>query len=209
MKSKRIFRNVVAVSALLLICSSIHATQIEINAVGVDGGVKGNTPDISRGISFRADSAFSITSVGLFSDIGSTSYDVNIHSSTDGHQLTGLLASTTATVGGSGLQWYDIPIDYAFAAGSYYGIEWETTSGNTIPGGTGDYFHYGLDSYLPLAAGPVTLIDGFMGSDFDNLDHPRLRIDVVESVPEPGVLVLMGLGLAGLGYLRRKQIKAA
>jgi hypothetical protein len=45
-------------------------------------------------------------------------------------------------------------------------------------------------NYMPLAT--LTVISG----------APR------SSVPEPATLALMGLGIAGIGYRRRKQTKA-
>jgi hypothetical protein len=201
----RIGATCVAATVLGLLSGSAQAIPIEINTVSVDGGFMGDSPGITRGITFRVDTSFGISSVGLYSDIGSTSYDVTIYSSTDGNQLGGALASTTATVGGTGLRWYDIPISFSFGASSYYAIEWSTTSGSVIPGGTGAYFHYGSDLNLPLTTGPVTLIDGFGGNsqNFGNTFHPRLRVDT-DAVPEPTTLLLLGGGLLALAATRRR-----
>ena len=199
-------RSLILAAAALFAATTTLAIPLEINAVSVDGGDIGNLPGNYRGISFRANSPFSISSVGLFSDIGSTSYDIIIHSSTDGNQLGGVLASTTATVGASGLQWYDVLIDFAFSAANYYAIEWKTTNGEDIPGGGGRYFHYGNDFNLPFTTGPVTLINGFGGlTNFDNALHPRLRVEMLEmpSTPEPATLLLVGIGVIGLGFSRR------
>jgi len=200
-------KHILLAAVLSMIVVTAHAVPIEINAVSVDGGTVGGVPGPIRGIGLLADQSFTISSVGLFSDIGSTSYDVSIYSSTDGNQTTGVLASATATVGGSGLQWYDIPINFAFNAGNYYAIAWATTSGAVIQGGTGAYFHYGYDSNLPLTTGPVTLINGFAdpntGSGFNNLLHPQLRVDA--SLPEPATLFLVATGLAGFRFSMRRK----
>ena len=189
----------------LIMSANTFATLLEINASS-SGTITGSGPGSLRGIGFLANSAFSISNVGLYSDIGSTSYDINIYSSSNGSDITGLLASTSATVGGAGLQWYDVALSFSFLTSNFYAIEWATTSGSTIPGGSGSYFHYAFDSNLPLTTGPVTLLDGFASSSgFSNLLHPLLRVNVVESVPEPVTLVLMSLGLAGLGFSRKRK----
>jgi hypothetical protein len=191
------------IAAVVFASYSAQAAPLEINAVSVDGGGTGSGPGSTRGISFLVNTPLAISSVGLFSDIGSTSYDVKIYASPDGHSLGALLASTTATTGGGGLQWYDIPIGFGFAAGNYYAIGWGTTSGGIIPGGVGAYFHYGSDAHLPLTTGPVTLIDGFVNvGDFTNGLHPQLRVDV-NQVPEPGTLLLIGAGLSLVAVRRR------
>lgn len=50
-----------------------------------------------------------------------------------------------------------------------------------------------------------------LGGTIDGFSHPNIgrryafSIDVVQNVPEPGSLALVGLGLAGLGFLRRRK----
>ena len=53
--------------------------------------------------------------------------------------------------------------------------------------------------------GPSNLSSAGGGGNFDNLQIAQVN----EQVPAPATLTLLGLGLAGIGYQRRKQVKAA
>ena len=57
----------------------------------------------------------------------SQSYDVQIYSSTTGHDGGNLLASASTVVGGGGAAFYDIPISFTFAAGNFYLLLWRPT----------------------------------------------------------------------------------
>lgn len=150
-----------------------------------------------RGISFQANSTFSIDSVGIFGDLYNKSYDVVIYSSTDGHQVNNILNTASAVSGGTGNSWNDVAVNFTFNASDYYLINW--TPSDLQTGWVNTSLDYYQDSALPAVAGPVTLIDGTAGAvpDFSNTLHPNLRVNV-STVPVPAAIWLFGSGLIGL-----------
>jgi hypothetical protein len=57
----------------------------------------------------KADSSFSIDSIGIEGDLISQSFDVLVLSSTNGHDVGAVLASESVVVGGTGDHFYDVP----------------------------------------------------------------------------------------------------
>lgn len=185
-----------AVGICIVFISSIaSATSLELNS----GSLFGNSTAVGsgRGISFHADSAFSIDSVGIFGDLFAESYDVVIYSSTDGHQANSILTSATADVGGIGHTWNDIAINFSFTLGDYYVLNWRPSDGGSgVNGGWANLSLY-RDAGLPVSVGPTTLIDGLVGfsaGDFSNNLHPNLRINATTVVPIPAAAWLFGSG---------------
>lgn len=187
---------------------SAHCTIVELhNNVTFNKNMATLT---GRGISFRADQDFEISRVEIYGDIDNGSYDAVIFSSTDGHQSNSILKSSTSVVGGNGEVWNGIDLNYNFTAGTYYVILWRPsdgeggwdTSGRGIP-----YFADCMNSAcyneyndgipgLPFTVGPVTLIDGvegFNGTNFYNVFHPRLRIIISGCIIPPGGLTTESL----------------
>lgn len=197
------------VAGLLILFTAAPALPTPIDLIsGVGGAVVALGPGTGRGIGFRADSSFTISSLAIEASLASQPFQAVVWSSTDGNQANSILTSATATVGGA-FGYHSIPISYSFAGGNYYALQWRPLASNsgwvTSPG-----LQYYSDSGLPVTVGPVTLINGFEGwsaTHFANSVHPSLRIEVGSAaVPEPATagLVLFGLA-AGIAILRRRR----
>jgi hypothetical protein len=71
---------------------------------------------------------------------------------------------------------------------------------NTRPG-------YALESFLVTANSASTVIDFQIRNDPTYQSVDNVSVEIANSVPEPGTLALMGLGLAGLAGARRRKAK--
>jgi hypothetical protein len=194
---------VLAISAWVFFVASpaLRATLIELHSTDFFG-IAGGEGD-GRGVSFLANTDFTIDSIGIQADLIERSYDIIIWSSTDGGQANAVLDSTTVTRGGSGFGFYDVPFDFSFDGGSYYALLWRPSEFGAWVGAGGMTFY--SDEPAPTVVGPATVINGFEGfnaENFSNILQPNLRVNVVEEVspvPEPETLGLLLGGLALLG----------
>jgi hypothetical protein len=157
------------------------------------------TPDLQlrgmgsgRGLGFHADENFSMNSFAIKLSVQAAAtvpeYQFDIYSSTDGHDVGGLLASTTFfLVEGVG---YELqPFVYDFVAGSHYVINFSRVDGvslNDQPIGT-SYSWEDPGTYVPFDYGVLTLIEGFEGSfpiaSNPLIPHVRFSTDVVIVIP--------------------------
>ncbi|MDT0604452.1 PEP-CTERM sorting domain-containing protein [Thalassotalea castellviae] len=191
------------ISSLFAISSFANAGLITLNSGDYYGALGGVGE--SRGISFEALSTFSISSVGIEAALNAQDFEIVIWSSTNGHQLNNLLASSAQTFGTTSLGWNDIAIDFTFTIGNFYAFEWRPVSVNKTWASTLTYYN---DSSLPASIdGKFKLIDGYEAEfGFSNFLHPNLRVNTVtRDVPEPSTLAIFALGIIGLTSRKLKK----
>jgi len=189
---------------MIMLSFQVNAALVELHSTTLYTG--GGGPGTGRAVGLEAVSNFNISSIGIYGSLVSQSFDVQIYSSTNGNQANSLLASSTATVGGTGVGWHDIGINFSFNVGDFYVLNWQPTTSNSS-WGTPQYYH---DSDLPITlAGLVTLIngvEGFNAASFGNFLHPSLRINTggTGEVPIPAAVFMFAPALLGFLGLRRR-----
>jgi len=173
-----------------------------------------------RGQGFEMLANTSVSTVGIEGNLRALNYTVDIFASTNGSDVGALLDSFSAALGGGGFGWYDMAVNFAFAANNYYVVNWRPTNLDAdwvIPsgGGPGDPgLQYYQDSDLPVVDGPFRLVEGFEGAvpplSSGNSLHPSMRYNTgPAAIPLPAGLSLLLVALGGLAGLRTMRKRAA
>ncbi len=209
--------------ALVLFAHSAHAAVIEFVPPNDPTGSVFTTNsndgwNSGRGVVFQATGTEIITSVGLFHDLtGMTlSYKVSEVLTVNGDVETGetILASGSATVTTSGLEWIDFPIpNIPFTAGSIYHIEF------SFPGTGNQNFFYN-NGNVTFTQDGFEVIDGTSAGNTGNSVMPAIRLetqDVNAAPPGPPptpvptlsqwsiLLMALLLGFLGVSSLNRRK----
>ena len=175
-----------------------------------------------RGIGFLADDSFRMTSFGMDLNVLETTgvvYRYDLYSSTTGHEVGGLLATTSFTLG-AGAGYRDVDFVYDFLAGSSYVINFSRADGYDLAwgaypdgvygvGAPGTHYSWeGTESLIDY--GVLTMKEGFEGafptSGNPLIAHTRMSYTFsTERVPDHAATVmLVGIALAALGAMRRR-----
>jgi len=203
--------------AVILLALPARADSVLLGTGGSVTGGPGLFPDNYLAQGFSLTTTANVSSINVFiSGVGVGSILMQLTDSIGpGTTASNLLSSATFAQpnsgGGLNGQWVSIPVSVTLGAGTYYIVLSTTNSG-------GGWLQF--DTYLPSSVGSVgsyywsntaTPLDStFPPASTWNTCGPgiscALGFEVVgnTSVPEPGTLVLLSLGLAAVWCRRRR-----
>ena len=164
-----------------------------------------------RGFGFQANQDFNMTSLAIDLNVEAAevgiAYEFEVYASTNGSDVGALLDSVSFTLGiGAGYQ--DQAFAYSFLSSNYYVINFSRLDDGHLGGLGTKYSWEDPNVFVPHDYGILTTIEGFEGAFPNNsnplIPHMRLNYDLA-SVPEPGIIALLSLGIFGIGVARRKM----
>ena len=147
-----------------------------------------------RALYLTANEDFSIDTLSWWTNMLESEYEALIYQGQGVFAGLGpVLASGTAVVGGEGLAWYEIPIDFEFEAGSDDVVSWRPAA--PFPGWLPNpqpFFDWGDPVEDDVLLGPVTIRDGregFIPETWTNFVAPffRLRQGGSACSPNPAI----------------------
>ncbi|MFT5485621.1 MAG: hypothetical protein ACI9JL_002176 [Paracoccaceae bacterium] len=157
--------------------------------------------DGGRGMQFTMNANQSITSFGVLQDVTRKTLNFEIFDITNSAVLA---SGSTGNISTSGLEFIDVffgQID--LLAGNAYHMEFDFTGNSNL-----NYFYW--EGQSPnYTEGAFSDINGTLGGPggTSNTILPQFRVNTSEStaIPEPAGLAVLGFGLAGLGFVRRRR----